>query len=762
MSSSFAELMKVAEKNSQSSQKEALEAAKRREAALRRAREEQEKKERDEKEQQRRLMLRRIDEEKKAEERKKQKEEEVRKRREEAMKGRAMDEELTRQLPLANREASSKSKNSSSYIVTNSTALTREEKRMARDPLRADELKANRRSATVKRRKDGRLPGGAINSQDASGSSSRMNSPASNGLSARARMSAQFAPTLMKLNTEKRDLRTIEEITRDLQRNKLGGGAEKEEVLNGDKAQGFVDWFSKKEKEKPKPISAEGQKQSVDNAGRSSKTAPPNGSSSAAKTSAPQRSATSASQSYPSSSTATKPVAKKVSAGPSRPTGSASTSKVGPLPTSANRKRPREHSASYDSDMLDDDESSEEDRPWAKRRAHGEGLNESARDMIWKLMGKDRSRYAAVDVNSDDDMEVSAVDLWKEDKRSTKLAKQEDAEAEAEDRRRELEKKKRKLEREKNERNNRGYVWCLYISASTAKLRPVHTTTFVPYPPTRHSFSHGLFLSAKQPGYPFLIPHRHSLIQNLKARIMKLLASVLAVSAGFVSLPLAACRNVHSSHENNGKSHIKRSHDLQKGFSGVATYFAVGLGACGGYSQPSDYIVAMNSVQYSGSCGKTLTITGRGKTMTATVADECPGCSFHSVDMSQGLFEYFAPTSVGEFSIIWNYGGAQEETTPTNAKSTSTSTPHTTPTPTSMTTTSSALPTTTTSASSLSSTSTSNTSTASASTPTDSTGDTNTETANQTAQSTGSNLSNQQKIVYNLGNMASYGKSQSS
>ncbi|KAG8879816.1 hypothetical protein FRB98_005500 [Tulasnella sp. 332] len=458
MSSSFAELMKVAEKNSQSSQREALETAKRREAALRRAREEQEKKERDEKEQQRGLMLRRIEEEKKAEERRKQKEEEARKRREEVMRGKALDEELTRQLPLANREGSSKSKAPNSYIVTNGSALTREEKRMARDPLRAEELKANRRSAPVKRRRDGRLPGGAIDSQDGSGSSSRLNSPASNGLSARARMSAQFAPTLMKLNTEKRDLRTIEEITRDLQRNRVGGGVEKEEVLSGERAQAFDDWFGKKEKERPKPVSSDGPKQPMDNAVRSSKPGPSaNGSSTAPKTSNPSRPVPFTSNSYAGTSTTSKPVAKKAAqaaSGPSKPLGSgASSSKAGLVPSTASRKRPRERSASYDSDMIDeDDDESDQDRRRGKRRPNGEGLNESARDMIWKLMGKDRSRYAAVDVNSDDDMEVSAMDLWKEDKRSTKIAKQEDAELEAEEKRRELEKKKRKLEREKTGR----------------------------------------------------------------------------------------------------------------------------------------------------------------------------------------------------------------------------------------------------------------------------------------------------------------------
>lgn len=47
------------------------------------------------------------------------------------------------------------------YINVSSNALTREEKRMAKDPLMADKLKNRKTGAGASRhRKDGRLPGG--------------------------------------------------------------------------------------------------------------------------------------------------------------------------------------------------------------------------------------------------------------------------------------------------------------------------------------------------------------------------------------------------------------------------------------------------------------------------------------------------------------------------------------------------------------------------------------------------------------------------
>jgi len=91
-----------------------------------------------------------------------------------------------------------------------------------------------------------------------------------------------------------------------------------------------------------------------------------------------------------------------------------------------------------------------------------------------------------------------------------------------------------------------------------------------------------------------------------------------------------------------------------------ATFFAVGLGACGKWSNPSDFMVALNTPMYGGGfpgpqCFKTITIQANGKTAQATILDECPGCPWCGLDMSEGLFQYFAPLSDGVFEMTWSY-----------------------------------------------------------------------------------------------------------
>ncbi|ORX39829.1 RlpA-like double-psi beta-barrel-protein domain-containing protein-containing protein [Kockovaella imperatae] len=125
----------------------------------------------------------------------------------------------------------------------------------------------------------------------------------------------------------------------------------------------------------------------------------------------------------------------------------------------------------------------------------------------------------------------------------------------------------------------------------------------------------------------------------------------------------------------------------ERAFDGMrATYYAVGLGACGWYNQPSDYIVALNSDQYGGGypgpqCGKMITISYNGNTAVAQIADECPSCPYGGLDLSQGLFEHFADTSVGVIYVDWWYndgsggGGGGNQPSPSPS-------PSPTPTPT--------------------------------------------------------------------------------
>ena len=138
---------------------------------------------------------------------------------------------------------------------------------------------------------------------------------------------------------------------------------------------------------------------------------------------------------------------------------------------------------------------------------------------------------------------------------------------------------------------------------------------------------------------------------------------------------------------------VERDLAKRQSFSGRATFYDVGLGACGGYNVASDFIVALNSPQYGGgypgpNCGRQLSISYGGKTATATVRDQCPGCGYGDLDMSRGLFNYFASEDVGVFHMSWSWsdgsgGGNQPAPEPTTTKAPEPSTtPSPTPTPT--------------------------------------------------------------------------------
>ncbi|KAM0788233.1 hypothetical protein ACM66B_001387 [Microbotryomycetes sp. NB124-2] len=182
-------------------------------------------------------------------------------------------------------------------------------------------------------------------------SQSGIKTPASanKSVSAKDRLIAQFDPTrFVKLNTEKRDLRTIEEIEADMKRRK------QQETLPQARAQQ--------------------QKSQV---------------SSAKASSDRQRS--------------------------------------GPVDT-VPKKRVR----------TDDDF----DRPSSKSSR----LDNSMRDEIWRLLGRDRSRDVQRDAFSDDDsdMEATGADVDREEQRAARIARQEDRNEEEKLRRRAEEKARRK------------------------------------------------------------------------------------------------------------------------------------------------------------------------------------------------------------------------------------------------------------------------------------------------------------------------------
>ncbi|GAA5922340.1 hypothetical protein JCM1841_003075 [Sporobolomyces salmonicolor] len=82
-------------------------------------------------------------------------------------------------------------------------------------------------------------------------------------------------------------------------------------------------------------------------------------------------------------------------------------------------------------------------------------------------------------------------------------------------------------------------------------------------------------------------------------------------------------------------------------------------GSCGQVHKDSDLIVAMNSAQVAGGahCGRYVTVTNlaNSKTVRALVADECPGCSYGSLDLSVGAFQKIGALSTGVLSVSWSF-----------------------------------------------------------------------------------------------------------
>jgi len=94
--------------------------------------------------------------------------------------------------------------------------------------------------------------------------------------------------------------------------------------------------------------------------------------------------------------------------------------------------------------------------------------------------------------------------------------------------------------------------------------------------------------------------------------------------------------------------------------SGTATWFEVGLGACGYTDQDSDFIVALAQPDWGNkaNCNKKLQITNskNGRVKTATVRDLCPSCPSGNLDLSPGLFVALADDlDLGVFTMTWKY-----------------------------------------------------------------------------------------------------------
>jgi len=168
---------------------------------------------------------------------------------------------------------------------------------------------------------------------------------------------------------------------------------------------------------------------------------------------------------------------------------------------------------------------------------------------------------------------------------------------------------------------------------------------------------------------------------NLLATLPLLATSALA-SYGVVDLPQQGRFERRIAPANSTTSLVQRSSIEKRAYSGRATWYQAGLGACGGVNSGSDKIVALGQVIWdtqpapggnsnlSPWCGKKICISYGGKSEEATIVDLCPysgGCSASdgaALDMSQSLFSEFAGLGLGVFQMTWTMGGCGGDDSP--------------------------------------------------------------------------------------------------
>lgn len=118
----------------------------------------------------------------------------------------------------------------------------------------------------------------------------------------------------------------------------------------------------------------------------------------------------------------------------------------------------------------------------------------------------------------------------------------------------------------------------------------------------------------------------------------------------------------------------------KRDFSGRATYYAVGLGNCGGTNSGNEMVVALNTAQYGSTsqqsqyCGRQLVISYGGRTQTARVVDSCPTCPYGGLDLSEGLFSALSGGNMGMgvMQVNWHWAGEGGNAQPAAPKTTST------------------------------------------------------------------------------------------
>ncbi|EIM89216.1 uncharacterized protein STEHIDRAFT_145905 [Stereum hirsutum FP-91666 SS1] len=105
----------------------------------------------------------------------------------------------------------------------------------------------------------------------------------------------------------------------------------------------------------------------------------------------------------------------------------------------------------------------------------------------------------------------------------------------------------------------------------------------------------------------------------------------------------------------------------KRSYSGDGTYYNTGLGACGVTNVDTDYIIAVSVDLYNSYpgatanpnlnpiCGRLITATYNGRSVTAAVKDKCYACAEYDLDFSPAAFTQLAAESVGRIPITWQF-----------------------------------------------------------------------------------------------------------
>ncbi|KAF9438001.1 hypothetical protein BGZ76_010205 [Entomortierella beljakovae] len=138
--------------------------------------------------------------------------------------------------------------------------------------------------------------------------------------------------------------------------------------------------------------------------------------------------------------------------------------------------------------------------------------------------------------------------------------------------------------------------------------------------------------------------------------------ATLAAPIDIASTPSATIANVRQTSAqlmSGSEQTVISAESIQSPFTGRGTWFTDSTGSCGTPFNTNDLIVALNEHQMGDKkmCGRKVQIRYGGKTVIARITDTCPSqyCAPGALDLSQAVFQQFAPLSKGVINIEWDF-----------------------------------------------------------------------------------------------------------